>query len=105
MAHSPMGSRAAGEEALTDAAAEDGGDAQLSALLFEVSQQVQGALQSMLKMSGEIGRCGGEIEAELERAREGVAEKAQALDDDRDRFQKAALAALDILSGAARPAA
>ncbi|KAL6608313.1 hypothetical protein ACP70R_041376 [Stipagrostis hirtigluma subsp. patula] len=105
MAHSPSGSRAAapsaGEEAFTDAAAEDGGDSKLSALLFDVSQQVQGALQSMLKMTSEIERCGGEIEAEIERAREGVAEKAQALDDERERFQKAALAALDILGGRA----
>ncbi|XP_062180892.1 uncharacterized protein LOC133885231 [Phragmites australis] len=103
MAHSPSGSRAAapsvGEDAFTDAAAEDGGDSKLSVLLFDVSQQVQGALQNMLKMTSEIEQCGGEIEAEIERAREGVAEKCRALDDDRERFQKAALAALDILSG------
>ncbi|OEL20261.1 hypothetical protein BAE44_0018719 [Dichanthelium oligosanthes] len=103
MAHSPSGSRAAapstGDEAFTDAAAEDVGDSKLSALLFDVSQQVQGGLQNMLKMSSEIERCDGEIEAEVERARDAVAEKGRALDDDRERVQKAALAALDILSG------
>jgi hypothetical protein len=52
--------------------------------------------------SSEIDRCDGEIEAEMERAREAVAEKGRALEDDRERVQKAALAALDILSGAAR---
>lgn len=35
----------------------------------------------------------------MERARDAVAEKGRALDDDRERVQKAALAALDILSG------
>ncbi|KAF8724919.1 hypothetical protein HU200_020634 [Digitaria exilis] len=103
MAHSPSGSRAAapstGDEAFTDAGAEDVGDSRLSALLFDVSQQVQGGLQTMLKISSEIERCDSEIEAEVVRAREAVAEKSRALDDDRERVQKAALAALDILSG------
>ncbi|WVZ96775.1 hypothetical protein U9M48_042374 [Paspalum notatum var. saurae] len=104
MAHSPSGSRSAappstGDEAFTDAAAEDGGDSKLSELLFDVSQQVQVGLQNMLKMSSEIARCDSEIEAEVERARDAVAEKSRALDVDRERVQKAALAALDILSG------
>ncbi|KAF0920108.1 hypothetical protein E2562_033356 [Oryza meyeriana var. granulata] len=105
MAHSPSGSVAAaasvGEEGATvDAATEDGGvESRITALLFDVSQQVQEVLQGMLKMTGEIEQCGGEIEAEIERAREAVADKGRALDDDRDRFQKAALAALNILSG------
>ncbi|EES17814.1 uncharacterized protein LOC8064199 [Sorghum bicolor] len=103
MTHSPSGSHAAapsiGDEAFTDAAAEDGGDSKLSALLFDVSQQVQAGLQSMLKMSSEIARCDGEIDAEVERARDAVAEKSRALHDERERVQKAALAALDILSG------
>jgi hypothetical protein len=47
----------------------------------------------------EIDQCDGEIEAEMDRAREAVAEKGRALEDDRERVQKAALAALDILSG------
>ncbi|XP_023156024.1 uncharacterized protein [Zea mays] len=117
MAHSPSGSHVAatsvGNEAFTDAVAEDGGDSKLSALLFgtttppavrfcsllDVSQQVQDGLQSMLKTSSEIARCDGEIDAELERARDAVAENARALHDERERVQKAALAALDILSG------
>ncbi|CAD6334439.1 unnamed protein product [Miscanthus lutarioriparius] len=103
MAHSPSGSHAAapsiGDEAFTDAAAEDDGDSNLSALLFDVSQQVQGGLQSMLKMSSEIARCDGEIDAEVERARDAVAEIGRVLHDERERVQKAALAALDILSG------
>nr|ACG44404.1 hypothetical protein [Zea mays] len=102
MAHSPSGSHVAatsvGNEAFTDAVAEDGGDSKLSALLFDVSQQVHG-LQSMLKTSSEIARFDGEIDAELERARDAVAENARALHDERERVQKAALAALDILSG------
>nr|ACG44463.1 hypothetical protein [Zea mays] len=103
MAHSPSGSHVAatsvGNEAFTDAVAEDGGDSKLSALLFDVSQQVQDGLQSMLKTSSEIARCDREIDAELERARDAVAENARALHDERERVQKAALAALDILSG------
>jgi hypothetical protein len=47
----------------------------------------------------EIARCDGEIDAEMERARDAVAEKGRALHDERERVQKAALAALDVLSG------
>jgi hypothetical protein len=47
----------------------------------------------------EIVRCDGEIDAEVERARDAMAEKGRALHDERERVQKAALAALDILSG------
>lgn len=72
----------------------------MDCLPADVSQQVQDALQSMLKMTGEIEQCGGEIEAEIERAKEAVADKGRALQDDRERLQKAALAALNILSGA-----
>ncbi|KAG2616760.1 uncharacterized protein LOC120667358 [Panicum virgatum] len=103
MAHSPSGSRAAAPSTeggtFTDAGAEDIGDSKLSAFLFDVSQQVQVGLQNMLKMSSEIERCDGEIEEEVGRARDAVAEKGRALDDERERVQKAALAALDILSG------
>ncbi|XP_066324213.1 uncharacterized protein [Miscanthus floridulus] len=88
-----------GDEAFTDAAADDGGDSKLSALLSDVSQQVQCGLQSMLKMSSEIALCDGEIGVEVERARDAVVEKGRALHDERERVQKAALAALDILSG------
>ncbi|KAG8067358.1 hypothetical protein GUJ93_ZPchr0005g14270 [Zizania palustris] len=104
MSRSPSGSVAAasaGEEtAMVEAeeAAADGVESRITALLFDVSQQVQEALQGMLKMTGEIEQCGGEIEAEIDRAKEAVADKGRALDDDRERFQKAALAALDILS-------
>ncbi|XP_052154917.1 uncharacterized protein LOC127772955 [Oryza glaberrima] len=109
MAHSPSGSvaaaaAAAGEEegAMVEAVAEDGGaESRITALLFDVSQQVQEALQGMLKMTGEIEQCGAEIEAEIERAKEAIADKGRALDDDRERFQKAAVAALNILSGGA----
>jgi hypothetical protein len=47
----------------------------------------------------EIARCDAEIDAEVERARDAVAEKGRALHDERERVQKAALAALYILSG------
>lgn len=47
----------------------------------------------------EIERCDGKIQAEVERVRDAVAEKGRALDDDRERVQKAALAALNNLSG------
>ena len=49
--------------------------------------------------SSEIERSDGKIQAEVECVRDAVAEKGRALDDDRERVQKAALAALDILSG------
>ncbi|KQK07199.1 uncharacterized protein LOC100839090 [Brachypodium distachyon] len=103
MSHSPSGSsapaRSAGEEVSADAATEEGGESKLSALLFDVSQHVQDGLQSMLKMTGEIEQCGGEIEAEIEQAKEGVADKCRMLEEEKERFQKVALAALNILSG------
>ncbi|CAM0912695.1 unnamed protein product [Alopecurus aequalis] len=102
MSHSPSGSRAtarsAGEEA-TDAPTEEGGESQISALLFDMSQQVQDSLQNMMKMTSEIEQCGGDIEAEIEQAKEGVDDKCRALEEEKERFQKVALATLNILSG------
>uniref|UniRef100_A0A452Y569 Uncharacterized protein n=1 Tax=Aegilops tauschii subsp. strangulata TaxID=200361 RepID=A0A452Y569_AEGTS len=65
----------------------------------DVSQQVQDSLQSMLKMTGEIEQCSDEIEVEIEQAKEGVADKYRVLEEEKERFQKVALAALNILSG------
>ncbi|KAM0893137.1 hypothetical protein ACQ4PT_025310 [Festuca glaucescens] len=103
MSHSPSGSRAtarsAGEEAFAGAAMEEVSESQISALLFDMSNQVQDSLQNMLKMTSEIEQCGGEIEAEIEQAKEGVADKCRVLEEEKERFQKVALAALNILSG------
>ncbi|KAM0893138.1 hypothetical protein ACQ4PT_025310 [Festuca glaucescens] len=65
----------------------------------DMSNQVQDSLQNMLKMTSEIEQCGGEIEAEIEQAKEGVADKCRVLEEEKERFQKVALAALNILSG------
>nr|BAJ99525.1 predicted protein [Hordeum vulgare subsp. vulgare] len=103
MCHSPSGSRATARsgraEELADAATEEGGESNLSALLYDVSQQVQDSLQNMLKMTGEIEQCSDEIGTEIEQAKEGVADKYRVLDEEKERFQKVALAALNILSG------
>ncbi|KAF6982975.1 hypothetical protein CFC21_010899 [Triticum aestivum] len=103
MCHSPSGSRATARsgrvEEFADAATEEGGESKLSALLYDVSQQVQDSLQSMLKMTGEIEQCSDEIEVEIEQAKEGVADKYRVLEEEKERFQKVALAALNILSG------
>nr|CAD1843049.1 unnamed protein product [Ananas comosus var. bracteatus] len=76
------------------------GESLISALLYaDVSQQVQGAIQNMLKMTSEIEQSSCEIMEEIEKCKESVAVRNNILEEERDRFKKAAMAVLEMLNG------
>ncbi|KAH7657350.1 Thioredoxin-like fold-containing protein [Dioscorea alata] len=74
-------------------------DPQLSALLYHVSQQVEIAMHSMLKMASEISESTGEIMEEMEKCKEFVSVKNTMLEEEKDKFQKAAIAVIEMLNG------
>ncbi|XP_020097033.1 uncharacterized protein LOC109716129 [Ananas comosus] len=65
----------------------------------DVSQQVQGAIHNMLKMTSEIEQSSCEIMEEIEKCKESVAVRNNILEEERDRFKKAAMALLEMLNG------
>ncbi|KAJ4802932.1 polyamine-modulated factor 1-binding protein [Rhynchospora pubera] len=72
----------------------------ISSLLVDISNQLQGAMQNMLKMtSSEVDQSIAEIATDMEKCRESVSEKGRMLEEERERFQKAALAVLEMLNG------
>ncbi|XP_026400216.1 uncharacterized protein LOC113296093 [Papaver somniferum] len=72
-------------------------DTQLSSLVYDVSQQVQVAMESMLKMTNEIDQSSSGIMEEIEKCKDSATEKKM-LDEEKERFQKAAYMALDMLN-------
>ncbi|ONK66426.1 uncharacterized protein A4U43_C06F7880 [Asparagus officinalis] len=72
-------------------------DSHLSALLYDVSQEVQVALENMLKMTSEINQSAGEISREIEKCRQSESAKNKILEEEKERFQKAAIAVLQML--------
>ncbi|KNA04877.1 hypothetical protein SOVF_195610, partial [Spinacia oleracea] len=63
-----------------------------------LSQQVQGAMEDLLKMINEIDVHSAEVTEEMERCRESALEKRKAIEEEKECFQKAAYAVLDVLN-------
>ncbi|XP_072964213.1 uncharacterized protein [Typha angustifolia] len=74
-------------------------DSHIAALLHDVSKQVHGAIQTMLKMTSEIEQSSGEIMEEIEKCKESASVKNTILEEEKERFQKAAMAVLEMLNG------
>ncbi|XP_010915051.1 uncharacterized protein [Elaeis guineensis] len=75
------------------------GESLISALLCDVSQQLQIAIQNMLKMTSEIDQTSAEIMEEIEKSKESAGVKNKILEEEKERFQKAAIAVLEMLNG------
>lgn len=73
-------------------------DSQFSTLLFDVSQQVQAAMENMLKMIGEIDQSSAGIMEEIEKCKESALERKKILEDKKEHFQKAAFTVLEMLN-------
>ncbi|OUZ99910.1 hypothetical protein BVC80_9069g17 [Macleaya cordata] len=73
-------------------------DSQLSTLIYDVSQQVQVAMENMLKMINEIDQNSTGIMEEIEKCKESATEKKKMLEEEKERFQKAAYTVLDMLN-------
>ncbi|XP_021746283.1 uncharacterized protein LOC110712152 [Chenopodium quinoa] len=69
-----------------------------STVLYDLSQQVKGAMEDLLKMINEIDGHSAEVTEEMERCRESALERRKAIEEEKDCFQKAAFAVLDMLN-------
>ncbi|KAF3446013.1 hypothetical protein FNV43_RR11191 [Rhamnella rubrinervis] len=71
----------------------------LASVVYELSQQVQVAMENMLKMINEIDQNSSGIMEDIEKSKDSAVEKKRLLEEEKERFQKAAYAALDMLNG------
>ncbi|URD91306.1 hypothetical protein MUK42_27619 [Musa troglodytarum] len=74
-------------------------ESQISAILYDTWQQVQEAMQSMLKMTSEIEQSSAEIKEEIEKCKESVEVRSKALEEAKEHLQKTAIAVLQIFNG------
>ncbi|XP_050213994.1 uncharacterized protein LOC126665282 [Mercurialis annua] len=73
-------------------------DSQLSSLLYDMSQQVQMSMANMLKMIAEIDQSSAGITEEIGKCKDSAFEKKKDLEEEKEKFQKAAYAVLDMLN-------
>ncbi|KAF5198558.1 polyamine-modulated factor 1-binding protein [Thalictrum thalictroides] len=78
--------------------AESEAESQLSSLIFDLSQQVNGAMEDMLKMINDVDQISSGIMEEIEKSKESAIERKKILEDDRERFQRAAYTVLDMFN-------
>ncbi|KAL6980134.1 hypothetical protein U1Q18_021783 [Sarracenia purpurea var. burkii] len=64
----------------------------------DLSQQVQVAMENMLKMMNEINENSTSITEEIVKCKENALERKQSLEEQKESFQKAAFTVLDILN-------
>ncbi|XP_057434567.1 uncharacterized protein LOC130727451 [Lotus japonicus] len=82
------------ESALTVAETES----HLTSLIYEISNEAQSVMENMLKMTAEINQNSAVIDEEVEKCKGSALERKRALDEEKDHFQKAAYAVLDMLN-------
>ncbi|XP_051151149.1 uncharacterized protein LOC127265413 [Andrographis paniculata] len=73
-------------------------ESQLSSLVYDLSQQMQIAMDNMLKMINEIDAKSAGITGEMDKSRESALERKIALEEEKNQFQKAAFAVFDMLN-------
>ncbi|KAK3027033.1 hypothetical protein RJ639_041188 [Escallonia herrerae] len=73
-------------------------ESQLSSLIFDLSQRVQAAMENMLKMTNEIDQNSAGITEEIEKCKESGLERKRTIEEEKERFQKAAFTVLDMLN-------
>ncbi|XP_023770123.1 uncharacterized protein LOC111918735 [Lactuca sativa] len=74
------------------------GQSSLSNVVYELSQQVQAAMENMLKMITEIDQSSSGIIEEIEKCKYSAFERKKSLEEGKERFQKAAFSVLDMLN-------
>ncbi|ERN06036.1 hypothetical protein AMTRI_Chr05g73330 [Amborella trichopoda] len=73
--------------------------AQLSSLVDDVIQQAQGATENMLRMISEIDESSNGITEEMAQSKESTINRKKTLEEERERFQNAAMNVLAMLTG------
>ncbi|XP_008219831.1 PREDICTED: uncharacterized protein LOC103320006 [Prunus mume] len=76
-------------------------ESQMSSIVYEISQQVQGAMENMLKMMSEIDDNSAGITEEIEKCKEQSLEKKRGLEEAKEQVEKAAYAVLEMLNNRA----
>ncbi|KAG6486764.1 hypothetical protein ZIOFF_055344 [Zingiber officinale] len=71
---------------------------QISSLIFETWQQVQDAMESMVKMTNEIEQTSAEIAEEIEKCKEYLVVRSKVLEEEKESLQRAAFAVLQIFN-------
>ncbi|KAK1265538.1 hypothetical protein QJS04_geneDACA021303 [Acorus gramineus] len=69
-----------------------------SSLLYDVSQQVQAAMENMLKTVTDIDQSSSGINEDIDHCKGSVAERKKILEEEKERFQKAAFSVLEMLN-------
>ncbi|KAK3212901.1 hypothetical protein Dsin_017607 [Dipteronia sinensis] len=73
-------------------------DSQLSSVVYDMSQQVQMAMTNMLKMISEVDQNSAGIMEEIDKCKNSVLEKKKVLEEEKEQFQKAAYAVLEMFN-------
>ncbi|XP_065851303.1 uncharacterized protein [Euphorbia lathyris] len=73
-------------------------ESQFSSLLYDMSQQVQMAMENMLKMIAEIDQNSAGIVEEIGKCKLSALEREKVLDEEKETFQKAAYTVLEMLN-------
>ncbi|MED6221751.1 hypothetical protein PIB30_057765 [Stylosanthes scabra] len=71
---------------------------QLCSLVYEISLEAQAIMENMLKMITEINHNSVVIEEEIEKCKGSALDRKRTLDEEKNHFQKAAYAVLDMLN-------
>ncbi|XP_059318664.1 uncharacterized protein LOC132069279 [Lycium ferocissimum] len=70
----------------------------LSSVVYELSQQVQRAMENMLKMINEIDQSSNEVTEDVEKCKDSALERRKTLEEQKEDFQRAAYAILNMLN-------
>ncbi|XP_041021106.1 uncharacterized protein LOC121262621 [Juglans microcarpa x Juglans regia] len=73
-------------------------DSQLCSLVYDTLQEFQGAMENMLKMINEIDQNSAGIMEEMEKCKDSALERKRTLEEEKERFQKAAYTVLDMFN-------
>ncbi|KAM3282215.1 hypothetical protein P3S67_025860 [Capsicum chacoense] len=71
---------------------------QLSSVVYDLSQQMQMAMENMLKMINEIDQSSTEVTEDLEKSKDSALERKKTLEEQKEDFQRAAYAILNMLN-------
>ncbi|CAL1373519.1 unnamed protein product [Linum trigynum] len=71
---------------------------ELTSTIYDMSQQVQNAMADRLKMASEMDQNSAGVTEEIGKWKEADMERKKALDEEKEKFQKAAYYALEMLN-------
>ncbi|KAI6680074.1 hypothetical protein NL676_033955 [Syzygium grande] len=73
-------------------------ESRLASLVYDMSQQVQAAMENMLKVINEADQSSAKIIEDIEKCRNSALERKKGLEEEKKQFQRAAYAVIDMLN-------